>query len=252
MKPINGSYVSACCIILLLILIALLPSGCLQTEQATPALIPDEVLQGTGWVQVGDASYEDIDQQIAGINVSISMASVVYGDEKLRNEILDSARAQAEEIDKSLATNINSIIDEFDNQDFAGIRTVRVMLPAGITIPNALLDNIIDKQIQTFVTELGIQEFHLAGEESFTTSSGEEATLKTYRGHIENNVVSNIEVLSAYWNDGDSTIIAVAYYPYGDITTHYTLYNKEMDIKITSIDEQSMKEEVVKLITNIG
>ncbi|RLG22939.1 hypothetical protein DRN72_00395 [Methanosarcinales archaeon] len=206
--------------LVLLMLSLTLVLGCLEAKEAWPAVIPDNVLESEGWTEVGNVSYETFEEEIAGLNVSVNVAVQQYSSKKSISESIPSMPVES---------------------STAQLITARVLVPGGVSLPEPVMEKIIDKMIQAYVEQLDITGLRHVEDGDFKTDSGFDARYSVYRGVLDKEVRLNVEILAAHWNDDESTIIVVALYPYGDVV--------HSGRTIGSIP--SLRDEVLELIKKV-
>ena len=186
----------------------LLVSGCLDTKEAEPAIVDQSTLAELGWVQSGNVQKDSIKQEIGGGEVAINTAQMSYYDKILSDDI----NQQINDAGRSLSSEEKS---SFTSQFI----TMRLTLPAGITLPNSILAGIMDSLVQNMATENNIQNFHEVGEETVKIRTGSSIKAKSYEGYIESDENLNIGIkgIIASWSSNKSTIIALGIIPIEEI-----------------------------------
>ncbi|HIH69759.1 DUF6517 family protein [Methermicoccus shengliensis] len=257
-------------LVLLVVIMGLAVAGCTQAKQAWPATIPEDALSSAGWAQQGNVSYQGRDIDVAGITVGINMALLSYVDTTLLQRLLEDAQHNASVLIDSefsalptstreqLKTRVRSTIQgAIPTGGAAGITTVRVVLPMGVSAPSSVMERLIDGVVQSFSGEIaGLRNLRKVSEETFTTESGRQAMMSIYEGTIERGEMSiNFKILAAHWSDEGSSVVAVGYYPYGDVKVPIELstggITKKRTLTAASIDDNEMKEKVLSLMKKI-
>ncbi|MHC1570793.1 MAG: hypothetical protein ACXQS9_02965 [Methermicoccaceae archaeon] len=255
---------------ILVVLLTLLAVGCIQTKEAQPATIPDDALSHAGWVKQGEVQKQTLEREVAGVNVSINLASQTYVDAGLVQRLLNDSiattsqlidtkfsalsSAQRERLKNEVGDSLQQMLGQL--RGAAVIYTTRVVLPANIPVPDSLMDRIIDGLVQTSSNNVeGLKNLKKVSEEEFTTENGKTAKASIYHGILERNGQSvNVELLACHWNDAGSTIVALGIYPYGKLTYPVDVsaggVSVSEPVSIT-IDEEQMKQEVLSLIKKV-
>lgn len=257
-------------LVLVVVLTGLLVTGCTQAREAWPATIPEDALSAVGWVQQGNVSYQGKDMEVAGMTVGINMALTSYVDAALAQRLAQDALHNASVLIDSefsslpsstrerLKTQVGSTIQGATSKaGVAGITTVRVVLPMGVSAPSSVMERLIDGMVQSLSEKIaGLKNLRRVSEETFTTDSGKQAKMSIYEGTIESNGMSiNFKLLAAYWSDEGSTVVAVGYYPYGDVVVPVEFsvggITEKRTLTATSIDDNEMKQTVLSLMKKI-
>ncbi|MHC1593309.1 MAG: DUF6517 family protein [Methermicoccaceae archaeon] len=253
----------------LIVLCCLLVVGCTQAKDAWAATIPDDALSAAGWVEQGEAQYQTLDRDVAGMTVSVNLATQTYVDASLTQKLLDDAINNASALidnefsvlpssqREGLKNEVASSIQEQMSQYAAAIHTVRVVLPAGIPVPDSLMEKLIDGLVQNAVNSIeGLKNLKKVSETEFTTESGKSAKASIYDASIGvGGQSADVKLLACHWNDAGSTIVVIGVYPYGEFTYPLDITAGGMSVKrefvAASIDEGKMRQEVLSLIEKV-
>jgi hypothetical protein len=230
-------------IIIFVITIAMV-SGCLDTKEAEPAIVDQSTLNELGWIQSGNVQKDSINQEIGGTKVAINTAQMSYYDKVL-----------ADDINQQMKDTGRSVSTEEERSISSQIITMRLTLPAGITLPNSILAGIMDSLVQKMATENNIKNFHEVDEETVKIRTGTSIKAKSYEGYIESENGENLNIgikgIIASWSSNKSTIIAIGIIPGED----FGLENSDQigiinDAKL-DIDKEKEYQEILTLIQNV-
>lgn len=257
-------------LVLLAIVMGLAVTGCTQAKQAWPATIPEDALSSAGWAQQGNVSYQGKDIDVAGMTVGINMAQLSYVDTTLLQQLLEDAQHNASVLIDSefsllptstreqLKTQVRSATQgTIAKEGLVGITTVRVVLPMGVSVPSSIMEQLIDGVVQSLSGQIpNLKSLRKVSEETFTTDTGKQARMSIYEGIVESDGMSiNFKILAAHWSDEGSTVVAVGYYPYGDLVVPIELSaggtTEKRTLTVASIDDNEMKEKVLSLMKKI-
>lgn len=218
--------------------------GCLQTKEASPAYVNQATLDSLGWTMSGEPQVESMSQMIGDVEIVINTATVNY-------------------IDEALMMNISRQISDLDGTKYPGnseeqftslFMTIRVALPAGITLPEQVLTGIIDASIQNMEQESDIKEFYQVGEETVTINIGSTVQARSYEGYSESgdneNIRFKIRGVIASWADEGTTIIVLGVLPAEDIIKLPTDMKKPGTLTIAINEEQEYRD-ILALIQNV-
>lgn len=223
-------------IFLFLVLIA---SGCLETKAAWPALVGDNVLNEEGWSAAGTVQMQSQTQNVAGVNIRINIASMSYRDDALAANISNQLRQYTH-----LTPGEVSGASKFTSQ----LMTLRVVLPAGISLPSELMNKIATSRLEQITSQNNIRDFHVTNTTRTTLSGGKVVELESYRGLIDfEGGTIKVEGLLSSWPDNGSEIIVLGILPAEDILITPASGNP-VTININS-EEESRK--IIRLIQNV-
>lgn len=211
-------------------ILTVLTAGCLNTKEAWPALINDTVLNEQGWVSSGDAVKQSETQNIAGVSVKINMAIMNYRDDMMSRNIAAQINQQ-----KSM---------EFTSQ----LMTVRIVLPAGLSLPSEVVNNMLKTRLGTISSQNNIKDLNETGYTMIKLADGREVDVNTFDGRVDFEGGSiKIKGESASWTDSGSTIIVFGIMPAEDIVIPEG-QGQSVTIKINAEQES---EKMTKLIQNV-
>ena len=218
--------------------------GCLQTKEASPAYVNQATLDSLGWTMSGEPQVESMSQMVGDVEIIMNTATVNY-------------------IDEALMMDISRQISDLDGTKYPGnskeqftslFMTIRVALPAGITLPEQVLTGIIDASIQNMEQESDIKEFYQVGEETVTINTGSTVQARSYEGYIESgdneNIRFKIRGVIASWADEGTTIIVLGVIPAEDIIKLPTDMRKPGTLTIAINEEQEYRD-ILALIQNV-
>lgn len=223
----------------LISILVILTAGCLEAKDAWPALISVSKLQDHGWVQSGDVQMQSLTQEVSGVSIKINMAMMNYRNDSMARGITQKVR----EID-GLENKDLSMISSFSSQ----LITVRIVLPAGISLPYEVVNSMIKRQLDDIASQNNIKDFHEVDSSGITLLNGIKTEGIRYEGYmdLEGDRVK-IGGVSASWPDSDSTIIVFGVFPEEDINFKKGQYDL-LSIKFNGDLEYS---EILKLIRNV-
>ncbi|VVB86592.1 Uncharacterised protein [uncultured archaeon] len=223
----------------ILLFLVVIASGCLDTKAAWPAIVADNVLNEEGWSAAGVPQMQSQTQTVAGVKFRINLASMNYRDDGLAVNISN----QVQEFTQ-LTPGEASSASKFTSQ----LITVRLVLPAGISLPSELMNQITASKIEQMASQNNIKDFHETNSTKTTLSGGKEIELKNYEGLIDfEGVTIKVKGMLASWPDKGSDIIVLGVLPAEDIVITPASGNPET-IKINS-GEESRK--MIRLIQNV-
>jgi len=220
----------------------LLVSGCLDTKEAEPAIVDQSTLAELEWVQSGNVQKDSINQEIGGGEVAINTAQMSYYDKILSDDI----NQQINDAGRSLSSEEKS---SFTSQFI----TMRLTLPAGITLPNSILAGIMDSLVQKMATENNIQNFHEVNEETVKIRTGSSIKGKSYEGYIDGDENLNIGIKGsiASWSSNKSTIIVLGIIPVEEIVLENSNQIGIINDAKLDIDKEKEYQEILTLIQNV-
>lgn len=220
-------------LITLLLASSILVLGCIgsmETEPAKPALVDSDVLEAQGWRMCGEPEVQTESMDVAGQTLTVSIATTIYGDEKLVTEIGKECRAigvEVQEIPPSM------------------LFTIRFSFPGGLSPPSSLINKILDERITEMTREQDIQDMHLANSMEWEINSGATAQVQVHEGTISvEGGILPVRILTTNWKADKSTVILIAVLPAGDLTV------KGVGVSIP-IDEDAEFDEVEALVKSI-
>lgn len=194
------------CLILFLVLLA---AGCLETKDSWPAVVSENVLKDVGWVGVGDVKKQSQTQNLAGATVKVNMAVMNYRDDALAMNISDQVQKLTD-----ITPGQASGATQFTSQ----LMTVRLVLPAGISLPSELMNKITTSQFDQIASQNNIRDFHETTSKKTSLSNGKEVEVKIYEGLIDFEGGSiKIRGMITTWPDAGSNIIVFGVHPAEDI-----------------------------------
>jgi hypothetical protein len=207
-------------------------SGCLETPVAAPPAVDEKVLEGYGWVQVGDVLRESMEFNISDQVIKINTATVRYADRSLEEDIVRQIGAYA----------------SVDVGFTAQMTAMRIVLPAGVPLPSRLVLEMASRQVEGLVADMGIEDFHEVKTVQIAVKNGKMADAKVYAGHISfgnNNSVPFKGILTA-WRSSGSTLMVAAIYPSDDF-----VLKADGQKVIISVDGAAEYEEILRLLQNM-
>lgn len=224
----------------LIIILSLLVTGCLETKEAWPATVSDSILDELEWSSLGGAEKQSKSIDVAGNTVTLNMAIMNYRDDALAEDIAGQIReitGRAPEGSAEMSELTSKLI------------TIRLVLPAGISIPSSIVNNLINSQLETMATQNNIKDFRSTGENTITLSNGEKVDLTIFKGSIGEDFASvGMKGVVTSWSDSGSTILVFGILPDGDISIE-PIQGKEITIKI---DGEKEFNKMKKLIQNVN
>lgn len=223
----------------LILFLVVLAAGCLETKDSWPAVVSGTVLKEEGWVSAGDVMKQSQTQNLAGVNIKINMAVMKYRDDTLAMNISNQVQKLTD-----LTPRQASGASQFTSQ----LVTVRLVLPAGISLPSEIMNKITTSQLDQIASQNNIRDFHEIGSKITTLSNGKEAEVKTYEGLIDFEGGSiKVRGIITTWPDSGSNILVFGVFPAEDIVITPGS-GKPVSVKINA-EEESRK--MMKLIKNV-
>jgi len=219
-------------LIISILMLFIILSGCLETPVAAPPKIDDSMLEEYGWVQLGDSTSSSKSFEISGREIQINTASITYADKGLEEDMM---------------TQIAAYITLPQNGFTAQITAMRIVLPSGIPLPSQLVLEMASKQVEEMAREMEIKDFHKTNTTTIELKDGETAEAKVYAGQIaiDGNAVPIKGILTT-WSTSGSTIIASAIYPSDDFVLEI-----EDEKVIINIDGEAEYEEIIELLQHM-
>jgi hypothetical protein len=235
-------------LITLIFILTVFGPGCIETQEVEPATVNQVTLDTLGWVQSEDVQKESMNQEIGNIEMVINTAMVTYYDIALVNDI-------NHQINDLMSAHGGLEIIHEANQFPSQVNTIRLALPASITIPNSILMEIIDSQIQNMAQQNNIQDFHDVGTQNVTLISGMTVEARSYEGYIETNdgiaVTINVRGIISSWSSDGVTTIVICVIPAEDLTMSVPTQIMNSGILTVDIDEDREYQDILTLIQNI-
>ncbi len=226
-------------ILSLILFLVVLTAGCLETKEAWPAVVGEPVLKEAGWVPAGDVQKQSQTQNLGGATVKVNMAVMNYRDDALTMNISDQVKKMTD-----LTPGQASGATQFTSQ----LMTVRLVLPAGISLPSEIMNKITTSQIEQIASKNNIRDFHETTSKKTSLSNGKEAEVKMYEGLIDFEGGSiKVRGMITAWPDAGSNIIVFGVLPAEDIVITPGS-GKPVSVKINA-EEESGK--MLKLIKNV-
>jgi hypothetical protein len=235
-------------LITLIFILTVFVPGCIETQEVEPATVNQVTLDTLGWVQSGDVQKESMNQEIGNIEMVINTAMVTYYDIALVNDI-------NQQINDMMSSHGGLDIIQEAHQFPSQVNTIRLALPASITIPNSILMEIIDSQIQNMAQQNNIQDFHDVGTQNVTLISGMTVEARSYEGYIETNdgiaVTINVRGIISSWSSDGVTTIVTCVIPAEDLTMSVPAQIMNPGVLTVDIDEDREYQDILTLIQNI-
>lgn len=223
----------------LILFLVVLAAGCLETKEAWPAVVSEPVLKEAGWVSVGDVQKQSQTQNLGGATVKVNMAAINYRDDALAMNISDQVKKLTD-----LTPGQASGATQFTSK----LMTVRLVLPAGISLPSELMNKITTSQLEQIASQNNIRDFHETGSKKTSLSNGKEAEVKMYEGLIDFEGGSiKVRGMITTWPDAGSNILVFGVLPVEDIVITPGS-GKPVTVKINAEEESS---KMLKLIKNV-
>ena len=223
----------------LILLLMVLFSGCIETKEAWPAIVNESVLNEENWISSGDVQKQSQTQNIAGANIKTYMATMNYRDEGLSQDMIKQIK-KLSGITKEQASGAS----QFTSQ----LLTIRLLLPADISLPSELMNKIIALQLDQMASQNNIRDFHEANSTKITLDNGKEVSVKNYEGYIDfESGLIKIRGMTAAWPDSGSNIIVFGIMPSEDIVITPRA-GKSLSVKING-EQESQK--IIKLFQSI-
>ncbi|MHC1583022.1 MAG: hypothetical protein ACXQTM_00025 [Methanosarcinales archaeon] len=226
MKSLEKSLVI---LVIPLLVLAIVLSGCLETPVAAPPAIDSRVLEENGWVQVGDVVRDSKSFEIGGREIRINTARITYADRELEEYLMDQIGVY-----RRPPQNLT-----------AHILAMRIVLPSGIPLPSQLVLEMAGSQVEEMAGAMGLRDFHQVNMTTIEVRDGKSAEAKIYAGEMPISEKTTIPVKGVLttWSASGSTIIASAIYPGGDF-----VLEREDEKVIIEIDGDAEYEEIVELL----
>ena len=237
-------------IILLLLIITLgaVFSGCLETKEAEPAIVDQVTINTLGWEQSGYAQKDSQVHQVGDMDIVINTAIVSYYDQAL----LDDINNQFEEKSEIPISSTNSQDQNMFSSQFI---TMRLALPGGISIPESILLGTVDTLLQEMAQENGIKDFNESGEETIIVSTGSKVKARSYEGYIEGDSDQDVRLkvrgIIASWSGDGNTTIVIGVIPAEDFSYEVPTQTGSPTKLIISIDEYEEYQDILTLIKNV-
>ena len=234
-------------ILLILIFVAISASGCLEPQEITPASIPDTVLNNLKWEQVGEPEIGSQQLNISEkMTIGINLATTNFQDVGMMED---------------MSEQLSEYKLDFGDGGTAQLIVVRVGIPAGITLPSAFMDKLVEQQILAMEAQAEKQADNGA-ENADTTQIPNETTStiqitkpdgttvdgKVYSGTSDG--FSYKAIVTSWGSDGVNTM-AIAIYPAGTISMKVPTLDGMVETDIITIDEAAVQNDVLELIKNI-
>jgi len=225
----------------LLILTFSSTSGCIDTPAAPAAFADKNALDSYGWSQVGTVEQKTIEQKIT-TSTSISVNSTVV---KYRNDRLE----------KDIENQIQEFRDQHRLPDSFGapyvtseIQVNRIALPAGVRLPDDIVNKILESKSREVSSENNIEELRSSGTREITLKNGLTVPVYTYEGTwgSGNESLGVIAIVAAYESEESSTIIT-GIVPNGSMSVNLGPVNGTL----YTIDGERELQEMLKLISTI-
>ena len=245
-------------ILIMLIFIAMSASGCLEPLEITPASIPDTVLDNLKWEQVGEPEIGSQQLNISEkMTVGISLATTKFQDVGMMED---------------MSEQLSEFKLDFGGGGTAQLIVIRVGMPAGITLPSAFMDKLVEQQILAMDAQAGRQagngvddtdaDIDTDTENADTTQIPKENTTtiqitkpdgtiadaKVYSGTADG--FSYKAIVTSWGSDGVNTM-AIAIYPAGTIRMKIPTLDGMVEKDIITIDEAAVQNDVLELVKNI-
>jgi hypothetical protein len=223
----------------LILFLVVLAAGCLETKEAWPAVVTEPILKDVGWVSVGDVQKQSQTQNFGSATVKVNTAIMNYRDDALAMNISDQVRKLTD-----LTPKQASGATQFTSQ----LTTLRLVLPAGISLPSELMNKITASQIDKIASQNNIRDFHETGSKKTPLSNGKEAEVKNYDGFIDFEGSSiKIRGMITTWPDAGSNIIVFGVLPVEDIIITPES-GKPVSVNVNG-EEETRK--MIRLINNV-
>jgi len=234
-------------LILICITVAAVISGCLETPEAQPAIVDQAVLNSLGWEQLDEIQQESIIEYVGDMEIVINTAVVNYIDKSLQDDITRQIHDYSNEY--------NSPSDSQEQNQFTSqFMTIRMALPAGISIPESVLIGIVDSFIQNMADENGINDFQEVGEEDVTISTGSTVKAKSYEGFFESEeedgITLTIRGVLASWTGEGTTTVVIGIIPAQDLEWDVPVNGGTEHLTI-EIDKDAEYQDILTLIRNV-
>jgi hypothetical protein len=232
-------------VFLMCFMLAVLVPGCLETKEASPAYVNQATLNSLSWTMSGEPQVESMSQMIGDVEIVMNTATVNYIDEALMTDI-----------DRQIS-NLGGTKDPGDGEEgFSSLfMTIRVALPAGITLPEQVLTGIIDASIKNMEQESDIKEFYPVGEETVTINTGSTVQARSYEGYIESdddeNIRFKIRGVIASWADEGTTLIVLGVIPAEDMIVKVSTDVRSSGTLTIAINEEREYQDILALIQNV-
>lgn len=230
--------------ILLTLILALFlatASGCLETPEASPALIDSHELSIYGWEQVGDVTYESHVQEIQNVTeLSINIATAMYQD----REFTESALQEIQSLQNGHAMDLTANIPIMGPQ----LITVRITLPAGIELPADVAAEIMNSQMEAVLSQNDVENLMEVGSTEINLNDGSIATTGIYNGKMGTDTTSiNVSGIISLWSGSNSNTIVIGIVPDGEIA----LPGRNNGETLLTIDGDQEINEIIEMIKTI-
>lgn len=246
----HGSNMNKYTILIMLIFVALSASGCLEPQKITPASIPDTVLDRLKWEQVGEP---EIDNQQTNISekrtVGVNIATTTFQDVGMMED---------------MSEQLSEYKLDFGGGGTAKLIVIRVGMPAGITLPSAFMDKLVEQQVMAMESQAGLQADN-DGDENENDSTAQipkentttiqitkpDGTTDDAKVYSSNQNGISFEAIVTTWGGDGVNTMAIAIYPAGTIKVKVPTLDGMVEEEIITIDELAVQDDILELIKNI-
>lgn len=230
-------------IILTLLLCVLLISttGCMETPDVSPAFLDDEALNVHGWSKIGDVEYRTIEQKISDhTSINISVATVKYRNDRLTHDIEE----QISEFNNISKLPLKIKVPKTSSE----VYTNRLTFPAGVKMPTSVISKLVESYKDELSTKNGINDTKMTGTRQITLADGISVPVHIYSGTWgeESNRLNVIGFVAAYESKNSNTIIA-GFVPNGSISVNSGPFNST----IFKVDGEKELETILSLISTV-
>ncbi|QLC49767.1 hypothetical protein HWN40_05660 [Methanolobus zinderi] len=215
-------------------------SGCMETPEASPALIDENALAAYGWSQDEEIEYNSFQQNISDSSaISFKSTVVRYKNDRLASEIEE----QREEFKQAYNVPFAPEVPMTE----AWIRTNRITLPGGAKIPTDLISKLRDSNVNDMSEQNDVRSFSKIDTRELAMQDGSVVSVSIYSGATGQNSSLNVLGLVTVFEDGDSSVIVMGMTPNGSLPVNIG----SVEADLLSIDGNDEIEEMLELISTI-
>jgi hypothetical protein len=224
-----------------LLFIISLSSGCLETPQASPAVIDDNALLAYGWSQVS-IEENSLEQTVTdSTSIVLNSTTVKYHNDRLSEDI----SKQVSDFQESNKLPLSIPIPENLS---AQIITYRLSLPSGAKLPTGLVSKIMEKKIGEIEDGSDIENLQEKTSRNLILADGTETMVKIFSasGNSTDSGMRMLGFVTAFENEDTSTIV-MGLVPDGE----YRIEVWPINDTLFSIDGESELDEMLELVRTI-
>ncbi|WP_342304790.1 hypothetical protein [Methanolobus sp. ZRKC5] len=224
-----------------LLLIISLSSGCLETPQATPAAIDENALLAYGWSQLS-IEENSLEQTITdSTSIILNSTTVKYHNDRLTADINEQV------LDFKESNNLPVSIDIPESLS-AQIITYRLSLPSGAKLPTELVSKIMESKIDEMEANNDVTNVEETSTKKLILDDGTETIVKIFSaaGNSTDSGMRMLGFVTAFEN-GDTSTIVIGVVPNGEYNIDAGIVNGTL----FSIDGNSELDEMLELVSTI-